>query len=185
MTIAIGTTNPAKIEALKEVLQDFHFLKEKIIVPRAVSSEVREQPLSLEEMIRGAKARAKNSYSDEIFLSFGLESGLFKAIGTESGYLESCICAIYDGTRYAIGISCGFELPKEILKLILEENLSLNEACLKAKMTDNPKLGASEGFIGVLTKGRIDRKKYTKQCILTALLQIENSSLYQGGPIDL
>ena len=32
-------------------------------------------------------------------------------------------------------------------------------------------------IIGVLTKGKIDRKEYSKQCVMTAVLQLENAEM--------
>ena len=131
-------------------------------------------------MIRGAKNRAKNAFaaSDGCKYAFGIESGLFEAPGTQSGFLESSICAIYDGSNHYIGLSCGFEVPRPLLDLILREKMSLSEACYHAGISSNPNLGSNEGLIGILTKGRMDRKKYTKQCIMTALIQLENSRFY-------
>ena len=179
-SLAIGSTNQVKIEALREVILEYPILAESTIVPYAVSSDVSEQPLSLEEMIRGAKNRAEKAFllSGLCAYSFGIESGLFKAPGAQSGFLEACICAIYDGSHHYIGISSGFEVPRQVLDLVLQNKLDLSQACHHAGISSNPALGSSEGLIGILTKGRIDRKKYTKQCIMTALIQLENSHLY-------
>ena len=137
-----------------------------------------EQPLSLEEIIQGAKNRAYNAFqaSQPCSYSIGLESGLFKAPGTMTGFLEASICSIFDGTNHHIGMSCGFEIPPAILELVLTKKLNFSEACHHAKITEHAHLGSKEGLIGLLTKGKIDRKKYTKQSIITALIQLENAS---------
>jgi len=36
------------------------------------------------------------------------------------------------------------------------------------------KLGEGQGLIGILTKGRVDRKEYTMQAIKTSLIFLEN-----------
>jgi inosine/xanthosine triphosphatase len=180
MTIALGSTNPVKIGALEEVVRDYPDLAHAAVISYAVSSDVSEQPLSLEEMIRGAKTRAKKAFhaSGKASYGFGIESGLFAAPGAQSGFLEASICAIYDGMNHFIGLSCGFEVPPQILELVLQKKMDLSQACHEAGVTSDPKLGAGEGLIGILTKGRIDRKKYTKQCITTALIQLENARFY-------
>jgi len=179
MIIAVGTTNTIKIQAVEEVLQN-SFLEHAKIQAFSVSSEIKEQPLSLEEIILGAKNRAKNAFAlcQACNYSFGIESGLFPAEGTGTGFLEACICSIYDGKNHCIGLSCGFEIPPKVLDLILEENIDLNQACFRAGLTTNANLGQAEGMIGLLTRGRINRKEYTKQCVSTALIQLENSNLY-------
>lgn len=180
MIIALGSTNIVKVSALEEVIKEYPLLSHAEVKPCAVSSEIANQPLSLEEIIRGAKNRAKNAYSssETCAYSFGVESGLFEAPGTQTGFLESCICAIYDGRHYYTGLSCGFEIPSHILEFVLTEQLDLSQACQRAKVSTNANLGAAEGLIGILTKGRIDRKEYTKQSIKTALIQLENAHWY-------
>lgn len=182
MNIAIGTTNAIKIQAVEEVIKDyFQFVSAKIRT-FSVPSGISEQPLSLEEIIAGAKNRARNAFAEchDCKYSFGIESGLFEACGTQSGYLEACICCIYDGAEDHIGLSCGFELPSHILGLVLDEKMDLSQACYHSGVTTNTKLGAAEGLIGILTKGRVTRKDYTKQSVTTALIRLENASLYNS-----
>jgi len=50
----------------------------------------------------------------------------------------------------------------------------MNQAFSRAGLTNNPKLGSQEGAVGLLTKGRLTRKEYTKQAIRTALIHLEN-----------
>jgi len=145
----------------------------------SVPSEVGDQPLSLGETILGAKNRARNAYAcGPCRYSFGVESGLMEAMGSQTGFLEATICCIYDGKNYHIGISSGFEVPPQILDLVLNQKLDLGQACYQSGFTTNAKLGAAEGIVGMLTKGRVDRKLYTKQAITMALVQLENSKWY-------
>lgn len=180
MIIAIGTKNPIKVQALEETIQNYPQLANAKVLIFEVPSEVSEQPLSLEEIIAGAKNRAKNSFEacPSCNFGFGIESGLFEAIGTQTGFLEACICVIYNGSDFYTGLSCGFEIPPHILELVIDKKHNLADACYESGITTNSKLGSAEGLIGILSKGRINRKEYTKQCILTALLQLENASLY-------
>jgi non-canonical (house-cleaning) NTP pyrophosphatase len=59
MTIAVGTTNIVKIQAIEEAIKDYPLLAQAKVTSFSVDSEVSEQPISLEETIRGAKNRAK------------------------------------------------------------------------------------------------------------------------------
>src|ERR1700679_2250030 len=142
MTLALGSTNPIKIAALEEVIRDYPDLSQAIVVPYAAASDVSEQPLSLEEMIRGAKNRAMKAFYANLrsTYGFGIESGLFEAPGAQSGFLEACICAIYDGSNHFIGLSCGFEVPSQILELVLQKKMALNQACHHSGITSDPKL---------------------------------------------
>ena len=180
MIIAIGSTNRVKVEALSEVIQGYPEIAHASVIAQNVSSGISDQPLSLEEMIQGAKNRARNAFaaSGACKYAFGIESGVFPAPGTETGFLEATICAIYDGEIFRTGLSCGFEVPLAVLDLVLSQKHDLNDACFKAGISSDPKLGSAQGIIGLLSKGRIDRKSYTKQAIMTALIQLENPSLY-------
>ena len=182
MLLAIGTTNGAKIAALKEIILDYPLLSQGEVHSYDVDSGVADQPLSLKEMIQGAKTRAECAFlaCSGCKYSFGIESGIFEAIGTGMGYLESSICAVYDGRRFAIGLSSGFEVPPVMLKLILEKKMDLGQAAQASGITHNSKLGRAEGLIGLLSKHRVTRTIYTKQCIVTALIQIENREWYHG-----
>lgn len=185
MIIAIGTTNPIKIQAVEETIQDYPILANAKIHSFSVTSDVSDQPLSIEETIQGAKNRARKAFEacPSCRYSFGIESGLFEANGTQTGFLESTICCIYDGMNYHTGLSCGFEVPPQILQLVLEEKKDLGQACHESGITTNAKLGAAEGLVGILSKGRLTRKFYTTQSVITALIQIENQSWYQNKPL--
>lgn len=180
MLIAIGSTNPIKIQAVEDVVRGYPQFAHAAFTPIAAASEISEQPLNLEEIIRGAKNRAKNAFDklSSCRYSFGIESGLFEAPGSRTGYLEACICSIYDRKNFHLGLSCGFEVPPAILQHILNENLDLSQAAHRSGITNNPTLGSAEGIIGILTKGRIDRKSYTKQAVTTAMIQLENADWY-------
>lgn len=177
MVIAIGSTNEAKVLAVKEVLLDsLRFFHSKVIcltVPSAVS----DPPISLQETIQGAKNRAKNVFAQcDCKYSFGIESGLMEATETFSGYLHVSICCIYDGTNYYTGLSTGLEVPPQILELVLSKKMNLGQACIHSGMSRN--IGSTEGLIGILTKGKINRKEYSKQCVKAAILQLENGEWY-------
>jgi non-canonical (house-cleaning) NTP pyrophosphatase len=63
MIIAIGTTNPIKIQAVEEVLRNYLQFQQANIQSFSAPSEISEQPLSLEETILGAKNRARNAFN--------------------------------------------------------------------------------------------------------------------------
>jgi len=186
MIIAVGSTNKAKVLAVKEVLLDSVYFSKVKVIEFSVSSDVSDQPISLQETIQGAKNRAKNAFEKcDCKYSFGIESGLMEASGTASGYLHVSACCIYDGINYHTGLSTGFEIPPQILELILNKKMDLSQACLHSGISSNTKIGSTEGLIGVLTKGKIDRKEYSKQCVIAAVLQLENYEWYAPNKASL
>ena len=177
MKIIVGSTNRIKVEAVKEAIDLYDIFDGAEIVCKEVQSGVADQPKSLEETIEGATNRAKNAYVD-CALSFGIESGLMKVPKTKTGYMDVCACAIFDGQEFHLGLSSCFEYPKEVTRLVFEEGLNISQAFNKAGLTVKSDLGAQEGGIGILTNGRVVRKDYTKQAIITALIHIENKHLF-------
>ncbi len=177
MKLNIGSKNKVKVDAVKEAIQDYDFLTNAEVVPVEVGSDVSEQPKSMDETIKGAMNRAKKVFKDCDY-SFGIEDGLMKVSNTKTDYMNICVCAIYDGKNFHIGISGAYEYPTEVTKLVINEGLDINQAFYKLKLTDKEKVGSEEGAIGILTKGRLKRKEYTKQGIVMALIHLDNSKLF-------
>ncbi|OGF87221.1 hypothetical protein A3B19_03220 [Candidatus Giovannonibacteria bacterium RIFCSPLOWO2_01_FULL_46_32] len=172
MKIKIGSTNKIKAEALQEILLDYPHLKDAVILAAEVPSSVADQPKSLEETVRGAMSRAKSAFQDCAY-SFGIESGLMAVPNTKTGFMDVCVCAIFDGNEYHLGLSSAWEAPKRVMQHMLNGGLDMNQAAFKAGLTKNPKVGAAEGLVGIMTKGRLTRKEYTKEAIRTALIHLE------------
>ncbi len=172
MKIKVGSVNKVKIEALKEILLDYPNLKNAEISNINVSSNIADQPKSLEETINGAINRAKNAFKNCTY-SFGIESGLMAVPKTKTGFMDVCACAIFDGKEYHLGLSSAWEVPKKIMYHMLNDRLDMNQATFKAGLTKNPQIGSKEGLVGILTKGRLTRKEYTKEAIRTALIHLE------------
>ena len=170
--ITIGSKNAVKIDAVSELLGDYPHLKDATITSTEASSEVPEQPKSLREVVRGAMNRARNAFGDCDY-SFGIESGLMAVPYTKTGYMDVCVCAIFDGGEYHLGLSSAWEAPKEVASYMLNDGLDMNQAAHKAGFTKNPKVGSAEGLIGIMTKGRLPRKEYTKEAIRTALIHLD------------
>ena len=186
MIIAIGSTNEAKVLAVKELTIDSPVFSKAQVISIATSSDVSDQPISLQETIQGAKNRARNAFNQcpECTYSFGIESGLMETSDVTTGFLHVSVCCVYDGENYYTGLSTGVELPPQILELILSKKMNLSQACLHSGISNNAKIGSTEGLIGVLTRGRVDRKEYSKQCISTAILQLENAEWYVQKQVD-
>lgn len=173
MKIKVGTKNKAKIDSVVEIIGEYPHLANSEVEGVSVLSGVSDQPKSLEETINGAINRAKNSFENCDY-GVGLESGLMLVPKTKSGYMDVCVCAIYDGKEYHLGLSSAWEFPnKDVMDLIIKEGLDMSQAINKAGMTNNNKIGSEEGAIGILTKGRMTRKEYTKQALRTALIHLE------------
>lgn len=161
MKITVGSKNPVKIAAVKDFFSEkFDCLVEGV----SADSEVSDQPKDLEETIFGAKNRAKNAFSEG--LSVGIESGVIPAPGTNSGYFNLCVCAIFDGKNFFFGTTPGFEYEQRIIDAV-HEGLEVSDAFSHAGY-DKGRLGDGQGAIGLYTKGEMPRKEYTELALMMA-----------------
>ncbi|MES2213668.1 MAG: inosine/xanthosine triphosphatase [Patescibacteria group bacterium] len=184
MKICVGSGNGIKQNAVRELIPLYRiFDRLDVFTAANIPSGVSEQPKSLNEIITGAKNRARGAFghgSGDVTWGFGIESGLFEVPHTKSGMMDICACVIYDGTDYHIGLSSAFECPPKVIELIHSQGMDLNDAFKAVGLTENPKLGNSEGAVGLLTNGRVNRVDYTKQAIIMALIHLENADAFKA-----
>jgi inosine/xanthosine triphosphatase len=169
--IHVGSTNPIKLEGVRRAVDEWGRFPAFEIIGREVASGVSEQPTSLDDTIRGAIARARHAF-EGCDLSVGLEDGLMRVPSTQSGYMNVCACAIFDGQRDHLGLASAFEYPLEVVRLVIDEGLDVTQAFVKAGLSDNHRLGAAEGAIGILTNGRLTRTEYAAQAVAMALIHL-------------
>ncbi len=173
LNIIVGSTNKAKVEAVREILQDYPHLVHAEVHGVGTTSGVSDQPKSLDETIAGAMNRARSVYQ-EAHYAIGIESGLMEVPHSKSGFMDICVAMIYDGEQFHLGISSAWEFPDpKVTALMIEEGLDMSQAINRVGLTTNPNIGMEEGAIGILTKGRVDRKEYTKQALRMALIHLE------------
>ena len=167
----VGSTNPCKVNAVIESLQKYPKLV-KDVKGCKVDTGVDEQPMTLEETIKGAKNRAeavfKSNHIKGRILCVGIESGVFQAADR---FFDVCVCSTYDGIRHSIGFSSSFEIPPGVAKFLgAPHNMSLAEACNSGQITTNSNIGQAEGCIGVVSRGNVTRTDYTVQAVLTSFM---------------
>ena len=159
--IAVGSLNPVKIEAVRSVMERIY--GQVRIFAYDVPSEVPEQPFG-EQTPRGAKNRAKNAINGHT-LSVGIEAGVFEMLGS---LYDIQYCAVLDREgNYTIGTGSGFRYPDKVIELV-RGGMTVGDAMKKVYSGDNP--GKSQGAIGILSKGLLDRKSLTEQSVLAAML---------------
>ncbi|ACU88665.1 protein of unknown function DUF84 [Desulfomicrobium baculatum DSM 4028] len=169
LVIRVGSLNPVKLGAIREVMRVPFPLARFVPVP--APSEVPDQPLGLEETLRGAKNRARNAFAD-CALSVALESGLIEVPGSNTGYMNLTACAIYDGREMYLGLGPAFELPPDVTRLVVEDGLELDPAVRRAGLTDNERIGYAQGIIGILSGGRVTRMDYSRPAVSMALVRM-------------
>lgn len=151
--IAIGSLNPAKIEAVKMVVG--RIWPEAQVVPVAVRSGVSNMPLSDSECLNGARSRAKEAVAlTQADLGIGLEGGVNPE--SEGLMLLGWVVVTSANGREGVASTARLPLPPAIASRVLAgEELGpvmdqiLNQNNVKQK----------GGAVGALTDGLVLRKE--------------------------
>jgi len=179
MRINVGSKNQTKIDAVIDAVKLYPKL---FVAPEIKGIDVDiplfGHPKSIDETVEGAITRAKKAFLDCDY-SFGIEGGLMKVAGSQTGYMETGACAIYDGQKIYLGLSPAFEWPKKVFDLIISGKADGSQAFKLTGLTKHKKLGAmSGGITGVLTDQRLKREDFTKYAIIMALIQLDQPQYF-------
>ncbi|MGB9636146.1 MAG: inosine/xanthosine triphosphatase [Thermoplasmata archaeon] len=165
LVVNIGSTNPVKIEATKQVLAKLFSGLEIQLFYKNVESGVPDQPFET-ETIKGAVNRAMNAIQESDY-GIGIEAGLFYNRRMKK-YYDVQYCAIVDKYgRVTLGHGPGFCYPPEVIEIV-KKGKNIEEAM--EELYGVKKIGQSIGAIGVLSRGHIDRVHLTQQAVLMAFV---------------
>jgi inosine/xanthosine triphosphatase len=174
--VLVGSQNPIKIEATKEAF--LKYFNNVEVIGIKVNSKVSDQPINT-ETFEGAKNRAlelkKINEEKELGAKFfvGIEGGIIKLY--ERWFAFGGICIINDKGRISYGTSPLFELPKSIVKDLLN---GIELGVVIDKITGEHNTKQKQGAIGFFTKGIINRKGFYVDGIIVALIPFINEEFY-------
>ena len=163
-SIAVGSTNPVKLAAVRAVLGAL--APSATIACIAVASTVPDQPFGDDETIRGALARASAA---RVALSADLGVGLEGGVVEEGdGSMRTCAwAAIVDAHgRSGVGGSLAMTLPPDVAAMI-RDGVELGVAMDRLVGAHNTKHG--RGAVGILTAGIVDRQRAYEVLVAYAL----------------
>jgi non-canonical (house-cleaning) NTP pyrophosphatase len=141
-------------------------------------------PLSLDELLAGARARAERALELargeglQTALGVGLEGGLDvrRCDGRRHAFLMSWAYAT-DGRAGAHGSGGAIELPADLIESVVDQGLELSEAIDRfARETD---VRSRQGAWGVLTDGMVGRASSFETALLAALAPFYNTERYR------
>jgi inosine/xanthosine triphosphatase len=172
-SIAVGSTNPVKLGAVRVVLGAI--APSATIESVAVASTVPDQPFGDDETIRGALARAmaaRQALGAE--LGVGIEGGV---VEQPDGSMRTCAwAAIVDAHGHSgIGGSLAITLPPDVATMI-RGGLELGEAMDRLVGARGTKHG--RGAVGILTAGIVDRQRAYEALVAYALAPFLTRELY-------
>ncbi|RQG97960.1 inosine/xanthosine triphosphatase [Natrarchaeobius chitinivorans] len=161
MRVAVGTTNPVKLEAVERALQDHT----PSVTSVAVDSGVSEQPRSVAETVTGAKNRARRAFDgSDVAYGVGLEGGVARPTDGSDLFLIMW-AGVTDGSRLEVGSGPSIRLPDRIAER-LETGEELGPVMDDVLGTDG--IAEADGAIGVLTDGMTDRTRALAHAVTCA-----------------
>lgn len=172
MKVTVGSQNPTKIKAVKEVLSKI-YTEQVQVIPKQVESGVSEQPMGELETINGAVNRAKNCLESED-LGIGIEGGIHK---NKYGYFLRAWVAIWDGTTLGLGGGSSLQLPKYLIKQMKTEKKELGN--IMNTLMNRTNIPEKEGAFGIFTDQLLPRKESFYHALIVSLAPFLRENLYK------
>ena len=186
-SVWVGSANVPKIEAVRAALAPYTV--DVRVEGIAVASDVPEQPVGLEEIVRGARnraARAALAGGSSCDLGVGIEDGLLDLRELGAPGLESVnigCAAVTDGRRTSVGFSSAFPYPAQCADRAIRDRAPIGELFdslweqAKGERASVPS-ARTLGNVGKLTLGVLPRSDYARHAVLCALVSFLHPDLY-------
>jgi len=174
--VYIGSENPVKVECTRRGFKEiFKEIDEFEFIGKSVDSGVRDQPMTNEETLLGAKNRSKNL--KEMFPNGDYYVGIEGGIQSRNDEMEAFAWIVISGKGIeGKAQTSTFQLPPDIVKLI-HQGVELGYADDMVFKRKNSKQG--NGAVGILTENVIDRIEYYRHAVILALIPFINKELFQ------
>ena len=182
LRVCVGSANPAKMGAVRLGLAPF--FKDLELTSIETASGVSEQPIGFDEILSGARNRARRCYAAArggCDLGVGLEDGLVPVAGLQTGYVNLGCCVLFDGKQEATGFSGGFEYPETCVAQATSFDRVPIGAAFDRLFAARPRrfdAGREAGNIGRLTQGVLDRAAYGSHAVICAVVRLLHPDLY-------
>jgi inosine/xanthosine triphosphatase len=176
MRIAVGSTNPVKIKAVRSVVERVWPAAE--IIPLAVASGVPAMPMSDADCLAGARNRARAAQrAADATLGIGLEGGVNQEA---AGLMLLGWVAVMDGHgREGVGGGARLPLPSPIAQRVLA-GAELGPVMDELLGQNNVK--QKGGAVGALTAGLVLRRETFALAVAYALAPFVSPRFYGDWP---
>lgn len=178
-TVAVGSTNPVKVQAVHNSIQRIWPTAEVHGV--TVVSGVRAQPLSDDEAITGAINRAQAArFSLDSDLGIGLEGNTHET--AQGIFVTGWAAAVDRHDQVGIGGSGRFLLPT-----VLVERLRLGAELgdLMDEWAGQTNTKQKQGAVGIMTNGLISRTTALETAVIFALTRFLHPDYDLGAPASM
>ncbi len=176
MKIVIASKSPVKADAVRKGVGSLFSEHECIFECVDAQSGVSVQPMSQEEMIKGALGRISHSKNliPEADIWIGLEGGMEKIDG--NFYNSGWVIAEDKNNRRGHGRTFSFLIPEKVVELIINEGLEQSHATDKVFQISGTKTG--KGLIGPLTNNSLTYTDWYVHAVISALIPFFKKELY-------
>lgn len=191
--VRVGTQNPPKLEATRAAVDAY--APGVQVEGVDVESGVPEQPVGFEEIVKGARTRARAAFeSGACELAVGIEDGLVRIDALGDDLVNVGAAAVTDGRRVSVGLSSGFAYPPGCSHRAADERIAIgglfdelmrevepmDDAGETVDSGDTTPSAMGEGNIGRLTRGVLPRAEYGRHAVLCALVRFLHPALYDA-----
>ncbi len=167
MRVRVGSKNPVKVRGAQRAFLRFFPDREVEVEGVEVESGVPPQPVGWEEVVRGARNRARGAWEEGCY-AVGLEAGL---VEVGDVYVDLHVAVLLDPEgREAVGTSPGFQLPKEVQERALEGE-EVGEVFSELAGVEG--VGRRAGAVGVLSSGVVLREDLCELATSMALISLK------------
>lgn len=176
MKILVGSTNPVKVESVKEAF--LLYFENVEVISREVESGVSIQPVN-EETFLGARNRAMNLYNidrnEKLYADYyvGIEGGIAKQF--DRWFAFGCMCIIDKDGFEGFGTSPHFELPGNVIEKLLQ-GIELGD--VMDEIQDEVNTKQKQGAIGYFTNGVMSRKELYIEGLKVALIPFLHKKMF-------
>jgi len=168
MKVIVGSTNPVKIDAVKDVF-GFYF-KDVTVFGIDTDSKVSHTPFN-DDIFMGANNRAITNNSADYHI--GIEGGLLKVY--DQWFLLTVACIKDNKGNVQYGFGPGIPMPQAIVDRVMsgEELGDITDELVNLSNTKQ-----KGGITEILTKGLTVRKDPIVQAVMRALVPFINKEIY-------
>jgi len=184
--VGVGSKNEPKIAAVRAAISAYSSGVE--VRGLDVTSGVPDQPVGFEEIVRGARNRARAAFAaGDCDLAVGIEDGLVAlppgAASAAGDHLNIGCAAVSDGRRVMLGFSSAFAYPPGVSAVSVRERTPIGELfdrLWRERRGERERLPSARttGNVGKLTAGALPRSEYARHAVLCALVAFVNPDLY-------
>ncbi len=173
--VIVGSTNPIKLETVKEAFGTTFPTEAFVFETFAAPSLVSDQPIGQTETKLGARNRAqacKDTYPEGDFF-VGLEGGL--ELIEDVYWVSAWMCVMHKSGTTGFGRTSAFLLPPKVSKLINQGQELGTATDIVFNETNSKHKG---GTVGILTNDLITRKDFYRDAMIFALIPFVKPELY-------